>query len=316
MFSSPSRPPSPTAWAQNSQINDDSSILPDMWPLMTLAPGNVIQNRLIINRTAEMEKHWFWHQLILHRLHRHCIQNCVFVFSDTSVLKKCQEKKNIHQEMYSVLLYRMKSNIYKQLLKWDSEGGGNAKIRCSPPPPLSGRYNNFTFSSWEICSHVPRKIYWILVDCPSDDSFFPLCHLFFCVLFIFLLVLLQTVFYQSLRHNRRLCHKQIDQLKPLSEARSQEVVGRKIGQEWVPVCLRNKTSLPAHLLIEHVIRKRGSRGGEKKETPQNTFGKVELVKNTLFTWCSITTNKFFFLFLLGHDVNSESSIFKSPGMFP
>lgn len=35
--------------------------------------------------------------------------------------------------MYSVLLYRMKSNIYKQLLKWDSEGGGNAKIRCSPP---------------------------------------------------------------------------------------------------------------------------------------------------------------------------------------
>lgn len=58
----------------------------------------------------------------------------------------------------------------------------------------------------------------------------PLCHLFFCVLFIFLLVLLQTVFYQSLRHNRRLCHKQIDQLKPLSEARSQEVVGRKIGQ--------------------------------------------------------------------------------------
>lgn len=81
------------AWAQNSQINDDSSILPDMWPLMTLAPGNVIQNRLIINRTAEMEKHWFWHQLILHRLHRHCIQNCVFFFSDTSVLKKKKVKK-------------------------------------------------------------------------------------------------------------------------------------------------------------------------------------------------------------------------------
>lgn len=35
--------------------------------------------------------------------------------------------------MYSVLLYRMKSNIYKQLLKWDL--GGKAKIRCSPPPP-------------------------------------------------------------------------------------------------------------------------------------------------------------------------------------
>lgn len=38
--------------------------------------------------------------------------------------------------MYSVLLYRMKSNIYKQLLKWDSEGGGTLRSGVPPPPHL------------------------------------------------------------------------------------------------------------------------------------------------------------------------------------
>lgn len=256
MFSSPSRPPSPTAWAQNSQINDDSSILPDMWPLMTLAPGNVIQNRLIINRTAEMEKHWFWHQLILHRLHRHCIQNCVFFFSDTSVLKKkSQEKKNIHQEMYPVLLYRMKSNIYKQLLKWDSEGGGTLRSGVAPFVIYSSVFYLFFCS---FCFKLSSINHCVITDvCAISKSI-------------------------SWSHSLR------QEVKRWSEGR--------LVNEWVPVCLRNKTSLPAHLLFEHVIRKRGSRGGEKKETPQNTFGKVELVKNILFTWCSITTNKFFFFF--------------------
>lgn len=227
MFSSPSRPPSPTAWAQNSQINDDSSILPDMWPLMTLAPGNVIQNRLIINRTAEMEKHWFWHQLILHRLHRHCIQNCVFFFSDTSVLKKkSQEKKNIHQEMYPVLLYRMKSNIYKQLLKWDSEGGGTLRSGVAPFVIYSSVFYLFFCS---FCFKLSSINHCVITDvCAISKSI-------------------------SWSHSLR------QEVKRWSEGR--------LVNEWVPVCLRNKTSLPAHLLIEHVIRKRGSRGGEKKRNP-------------------------------------------------
>lgn len=177
--------------------------------------------------------------------------------------------------MYPVLLYRMKSNIYKQLLKWDSEGGGTLRSGVAPFVIYSSVFYLFFCS---FCFKLSSINHCVITDvCAISKSI-------------------------SWSHSLR------QEVKRWSEGR--------LVNEWVPVCLRNKTSLPAHLLIEHVIRKRGSRGGEKKETPQNTFGKVELVKNILFTWCSITTNKFFFLFLLGHDVNSESSIFKSPGMFP
>lgn len=218
-----------------------------------------------------------------------------FFLIQVSQKKKSQEKKNIHQEMYSVLLYRMKSNIYKQLLKWDSEGGGT--LRSGVPPPPLWEIQQLYIQLMRDLFAYSKKIYWIRVGCPSDDSFFSpfviyssVFYLFFCSFCFKLSSINHCVITDVCAISKSISwsHSLRQEVKRWSEGR--------LVNEWVPVCLRNKTSLPAHLLIEHVIRKRGSRGGEKKETPQNTFGKVELVKNILFTWWSITTNKFFFSF--------------------